>query len=192
MISDNEIPFKVAYTAPAAAMQLANRLSNIVRELPSHRRIVVVCVGTDRCTGDSLGPLSGSALTKFRSSSFEIMGTLENPVHAMNLDTTLAYIARTFEHPFIIGIDACLGHAASIGMIHIGEGPLLPGAGVNKKLPPVGDIHISGVVNLGGFLEYQVLQNTRLHLVMSMANLIARSLFVAISISSSEQQAARK
>lgn len=45
----------------------------------------------------------------------------------------------------------------------------------------MGDIHISGIVNVGGLMEYLVLQNTRLHLVMSMAELIARSLFRAIS-----------
>lgn len=179
----NEIPLSVAYTDPAASMRLTNRLSTHINKLPPGRRIVAVCIGTDRCTGDSLGPLIGSALGKYRSSSFDYYGTLENPVHAMNLDITLEHIKRNFDNPFLIGIDACLGSSMSIGTIQIGNGPIRPGAGVNKNLTPVGDIHISGVVNLGGFLEYQVLQNTRLHLVMSMANLISRSLFVAISIS---------
>ncbi|WP_372661689.1 spore protease YyaC [Cohnella sp.] len=179
----NELPFKVAYTDPAASMRLANRLSSYIKQIPPNKRIVVVCIGTDRCTGDSLGPLIGTILSKYRSSSFDFYGTLENPIHAMNLDDTLEQINRTFAAPYLIGIDACLGSAASVGMIHIGNGPIRPGAGVKKTLTPVGDMHISGVVNLGGFLEYQVLQNTRLHLVMSMANLISRSLFVAISIS---------
>lgn len=179
-----EAPLKVAYTDPIATKILVSQLRELIENRPAHRRIVVVCIGSDRCTGDSLGPLSGSALLKYRSSTFEIMGTLEKPVHAMNLDATLEQLYHTYEQPFVIAIDACLGQASSVGTIQIGSGPLLPGAGVNKKLPPVGDIHISGVVNLGGFLEYQVLQNTRLHLVMSMANLIARSLFLAISFSS--------
>lgn len=182
----NDPPFNVAYTDPAASMKLTNRLTGTFKMLPADKRIVVVCVGTDRCTGDSLGPLSGSLLSKYRSSSFELYGTLEKPVHAMNLDDTLDRFVHATDNPFVIGIDACLGNASSIGMIHIGDGPLRPGAGVNKKLTPVGDIHISGIVNVGGLLGYQVLQNTRLHLVMSMASLIARSLFVAISISAAE------
>ena len=40
-----------------------------------------------------------------------------------------------------------------------------PGAGVNKDLPPVGDLYITGVVNVGGFMDYLVLQNTRLYLI---------------------------
>jgi putative sporulation protein YyaC len=179
----NSLPFKVAYTDPAASARLTNQLSTYFKWLPSHRRIVVVCLGTDRCTGDSLGPLLGTALSKYRSSKFDFYGTLEKPVHAMNLDDTLEQLFCTFHDPFVIGVDACLGSSSSIGSIQVGEGPIRPGAGVNKKLTPVGDIHISGVVNIGGILQYQVLQNTRLHLVMSMANLVARSLFVAISIS---------
>jgi putative sporulation protein YyaC len=180
----NNSLFKVAYTDPAASVRLTNRLSGYFRSLPANKRIVVVCLGTDRCTGDSLGPLLGSALSKYRSSDFDFYGTLEKPIHAMNLDDTLEQLFRTFQDPFIIGVDACLGSAASIGTIQIGDGPIRPGAGVNKTLTSVGDIHISGVVNIGGFLQFQVLQSTRLHLVMSMANLIARSLFVAISTSS--------
>lgn len=183
----NDFPLKVAYTDPAASMRLTNRLSNHLDRLAPYRRIVAVCIGTDRCTGDSLGPLIGTALSKYRSPSFDFYGTLENPVHAMNLDLTLDQIQRKFENPFLIGIDACLGSSTNIGTIHIGNGPIRPGAGVKKTLTPVGDMYISGVVNLGGFLEYQVLQNTRLHLVMSMANLISRSLFVAISISNKKE-----
>lgn len=173
---------KVAFTDPAASMRLTNRLSGMFRLLPPGKRIVVVCVGTDRSTGDSLGPLSGSLLSKYRSPLFDLYGTLEQPVHAMNLDDTLEQLFRTTDDPFVIGIDACLGNVGSIGMVHIVNGPLRPGAGVNKALTPFGDIHISGVVNVGGLFGYHVLQNTRLHLVMSMSSLIARSLFVAISI----------
>ncbi len=48
--------------------------------------------------------------------------------------------------------------------------------GVNKDLPSIGDISITGVVNVGGLMEYMVLQNTRLNLVMNMAEIIAKSI----------------
>jgi len=41
-------------------------------------------------------------------------------------------------------------------------------------LPPIGDAYVTGVVNVGGFMEYLVLQNTRLSLVIKMADAIAR------------------
>lgn len=173
-------PLKVDYTDPRAPFLLSDRLGRYFGQLRNGRRIAVVCLGTDRSTGDALGPLAGTALRKYRSSSFELYGTLEEPVHALNLDMTLDKLKRGAGDPFVIGVDACLGKVSSVGSVLLGEGPILPGAGVNKKLPPVGDIHISGVVNVGGFLDHYVLQSTRLHVVMCMAELIARSLHHAI------------
>ncbi|MBW5448569.1 spore protease YyaC [Cohnella sp. CFH 77786] len=176
-----QTPLKVDYTDPSAAIQLAEWISGYTKWLPANRRIVVVCLGTDRSTGDSLGPITGTVLSKFKSPSFDLFGTLEEPVHAVNLGDTLDLIRSRYRQPFIVGVDACLGKAASVGTIHVGEGPIRPGAGVNKELPPVGDIHISGVVNIGGFMEYFVLQNTRLHLVMGMAELIAQGFYRAVN-----------
>jgi len=176
-----------AYDDPVATSRLTGRFGAFFKSVPVRRKIVVVCVGTDRCTGDSLGPLTGTLLKKYPSSHFEVYGTLENPVHAMNLDDTVERLYREHADPFVVGVDACLGSSSSIGSIVIGAGPLRPGAGVNKQLTPVGDIHVSGIVNVGGLLGYQVLQNTRLHLVMSMAGVISRSLFVAARMAEVER-----
>ncbi|MCL6574238.1 MAG: DUF1256 domain-containing protein, partial [Bacillus sp. (in: Bacteria)] len=46
-----------------------------------------------------------------------------------------------------------------------------------KDLPAVGDIHITGIVNVSGFMEFFVLQNTRLNLVMNMAKTIANGIY---------------
>ena len=115
-----------------------------------------MCIGTDRSTGDALGPIIGTYLHKYRSPLFELYGTLDEPVHAMNLESTLIEINDRVSKPFIIGIDACLGQLSSVGCVQLGPGPVRPGAGVNKELPPVGDIHMTGIVNVGGFMEYFV------------------------------------
>jgi putative sporulation protein YyaC len=176
-----DAPFKVPYTNANITGMLVHRLTGLLEEHSSNRPIVIVCIGTDRSTGDALGPLIGTALLKYRSSHFHLYGTLEDPVHAMNLEDTLLEINRKFDKPFVIGIDACLGQVSSVGCIQIGQGPVKPGAGVNKELPPVGDIHVTGIVNVGGFMEYFVLQNTRLHLVIRMSEVIASSLMSAIT-----------
>jgi putative sporulation protein YyaC len=159
-----------------ASTLVAMRLTSL---LPSNfsRPITIVCIGTDRSTGDSLGPLVGTMLKEKDVSFFHVYGTLEDPIHAMNLQEKLSMIYSLHENPFMIGIDACLGRLKSVGAITIGEGPVRPGAGVNKELPPVGDIHITGIVNVSGFMEFFVLQNTRLHLVMNMAKTIADGIY---------------
>ena len=47
---------------------------------------------------------------------------------------------------------------------------------MNKSLPQVGDMHITGIVNMSGFMEIMVLQNTRLNLVMNMANIVSKGI----------------
>lgn len=122
------------------------------------------CIGTDRSTGDSLGPLVG---TRLEALGYPVTGTLDEPLHAMNLDERLAEIP---EGAYVVAVDACLGQVSSVGNINHMKGPIKPGAGVNKDLTPVGDYHYKGIVNVGGFMEYFVLQNTRLSLVMKMAD----------------------
>lgn len=153
----------------------------LLRLLPSeyNRNVVVVCIGTDRSTGDSLGPLIGSFLMEAGLKNFHIYGTLDEPVHAVNLEAKLQEIHARHHDPFMIGIDACLGRLKSVGDIKVGAGPVKPGAGVKKVLPEVGDIHITGIVNISGYMEFFVLQNTRLNLVMSMAKRIAEGIIEA-------------
>ncbi|MFZ5968704.1 MAG: spore protease YyaC [Bacillota bacterium] len=162
---------------PFATTDFANSFVEFLNNYytPQHKDIVILCIGTDRSTGDSLGPLVGHRLEKIsnRYSNVFVHGTLENPVHAKNLQATIDFIDSRYNKPFVVAIDACLGKVDRVGFLSIGHGPLKPGAGVNKELPAVGDIHITGIVNLGGFMEYIVLQNTRLHLVLKMANTAA-------------------
>ncbi len=140
------------------------------------RRLAVLCIGTDRSTGDCLGPLIGARLAGTLSPNVMVCGTLDQPVHAVNLGEAMDGLHSWTQNPFIIAIDACLGRTESVGYISLKEGPLQPGTGVNKTLPPVGDFHVIGIVNVGGFMEYLVLQNTRLSLVMRMAEIIADGL----------------
>ncbi|MGE5614319.1 MAG: spore protease YyaC [Bacillota bacterium] len=137
------------------------------------KSIVFVCIGTDRSTGDSLGPLIGYKISGLKQKHVYVYGNLENPVHAKNLDQVMKRIASECENPFIVAIDACLGSMDHVGYVGIGEGPVKPGSGVNKELTPVGDMFVTGIVNIGGFMDFLVLQNTRLYTVMKIADLIA-------------------
>lgn len=150
--------------------------------------IVFVCIGTDRSTGDSLGPLVGYKVAGMKHRNVFVHGDLENPVHAKNLDSVMKEIHSRYPKPFIVAIDACLGRMDHVGYVTVGEGSIKPGSGVNKDLSPVGDIHITGIVNFGGFMDFLVLQNTRLCLVMKMADLIAMGIkYVAWKINSNPQ-----
>lgn len=173
-------PIQIDYTDIQAKSVLSNALNHHLVKRDPRRPLIILCIGTDRSTGDALGPFVGTRLLEQNHDCY-VFGTLESPVHAVNLKETIQHIERSFVHPYIIAVDACLGQSSSVGKIQFAQGPLKPGAGVNKKLPEVGDVHITGIVNVGGFMEYFVLQNTRLQLVISMAKVIADSIEQSIA-----------
>jgi putative sporulation protein YyaC len=176
---------KINHEDELAAEKLASEILDLLPNF-SARPIVFVCIGTDRSTGDSLGPLIGTLLEEKDIAPYHVYGTLDDPIHAVNMDAKLTEIKQKHFNPFIIGIDACLGRLKSVGSIQVANGPVKPGAGVNKELPEVGDMHITGIVNVSGFMEFFVLQNTRLNLVLKMAKTIANGIF------ESSQQRSRK
>ena len=48
---------------------------------------------------------------------------------------------------------------------------------LSKDLPPIGEMNITGIVNISGSFEFLVLQNTRLHTVMNLADSISRGIY---------------
>jgi len=157
---------------PLAKVHLESRLTELFIS-KRKRPTVILCIGTDRSTGDALGPLIGTHLARLNLPLLHVYGTLDEPVHATNLEENLQFIEKRFDNPFVIAADACLGRLDSVGCITLANGPLKPGAGVHKQLPEVGEAHLTGIVNVGGFMEYMVLQNTRLNLVWRMSENIS-------------------
>jgi putative sporulation protein YyaC len=141
---------------------------------------VVLCIGSDRSTGDALGPLVGSLLLEHGLPRDQVAGDLSLPVHASNLRRVWAELRQRRPRGAVIAVDACLGRQESVGTLTAGLGPLRPGAGVNKDLPPVGDVFLTGTVNVSGFMEYFVLQNTRLSLVVAMARRMTGAVLAAL------------
>ena len=171
-------PARISHDDEQAAALMAAEVLSLL-PISGSQPIVIACIGTDRSTGDSLGPLIGTLLEEKNPVNFHVYGTLEDPIHAVNLSEKMAMIQEMHFRPFIIGIDACLGRMKSVGTIQIGDGPVKPGAGVNKELQAVGDMHMTGIVNVSGFMEFFVLQNTRLNLVLKMAKAMADGLYEA-------------
>ncbi|CAB1130269.1 spore-specific protease [Candidatus Hydrogenisulfobacillus filiaventi] len=168
---------RVHMNDPDAAATLAGLLRRLWAAL--RPPTLILCIGTDRSTGDALGPLVGSRLMRAHLPGIRIAGTLDHPVHAANLPGALRELRLT--EATVLAVDACLGRLETIGTISLGRGAIRPGAGVNKSLPAVGDYHITATVNVGGFMEYFVLQNTRLAVVMKMADIIADALIESLS-----------
>ncbi|GGG17026.1 hypothetical protein GCM10010913_43830 [Paenibacillus aceti] len=152
-------------------------LVDFFREI--HRRheeekITFLCIGTDRSTGDALGPLVGSRLEEHGFA--HVVGTLEYPCDADNLEQRLAAIPA--DH-IIIAIDASLGASTSVGNYLVSAQPLFPAQSVGHSLPAAGHYSVAGVVNVKGPKPYWTLQMTSLYKVMQMAEEITAAILMA-------------
>lgn len=148
----------------------------------NRKGVLLFCIGTDRSTGDSLGPLIGHKLKSsgVEDGSVQIVGTLDCPVHAMNLEQAVFMVRRCYPDHVIVAVDASVGQSEHVGCITLGKGALRPGLGVSKQLQAVGDIFITGIV--GGYGNYDplMLQSVRLSVVMRMADYICASVRQAL------------
>ena len=171
--SSNIYSLSVRQRAGARLLELIKS----ARETP-----VIICIGSDRVTGDCLGPLVGHLLTtKYNVMTF-VYGTLNRPVTALNLFENAEFIKQAHPKAKVLAVDAALGSPSDIGLIRINKGGVYPGSAVNKVLPKVGDYSIVAVVNSGGGQADLNLNSTRLNLVMTMAEAIAGGISDALKI----------
>lgn len=170
----NILETSVNYMDKSAPIALGNALRPFIND-----STVIVCIGTDKCIGDSLGPIVGSLLKK-EGFPLTIYGTLDYPIHAVNLQDKLKTIKKLHPSKFIIAVDACLGNKDNIGKVQLKLGPIHPGKGVGKKLASVGNISIVGVVDALNRNNNITLHNIRLGFIMKMAETIVEGFRYAI------------
>jgi putative sporulation protein YyaC len=142
--------------------------ADVARRHPQRSKLVIVCVGTDRSTGDSFGPWIGTMLRERGWQS--VIGTLDRPCDADRYESAVAEIP---EGMTVIAFDACLGRTDAGGRYLVAEGPLYPGRATGGNLPPVGDYSLEGIVGPLGVKPYWSLQRASLYEVMGMAREVA-------------------
>ncbi|MDF2958431.1 MAG: sporulation protein [Paenibacillus sp.] len=152
--------------------ELADFLQAVQRQLGVEADdLLFLCVGTDRSTGDALGPLVGMMLKE--AGYPHVIGTLQYPLDAGNIKERLSEITPGKK---VIAIDACLGQPASLTGYQVSNQPLEPGKSLGKQLPAVGDFTIAAIVNVDGGNKYSILQSTPLYRVYLMAGEIVAAI----------------
>lgn len=164
---------KVHHTSPLAYYHIAQAISDCICA-----DTVIVCIGTDKCIGDCLGPLVGTLL-KENQFPLPVYGSVDNPIHALNIDKQLNLINKKHSNAHILGIDACLGRESSIGEIHIRDFAVRPGKGVGKSLPDVGTKSIVGIIDSNENADIFYTRSIRLSLILSMAKVISKGIIHA-------------
>lgn len=169
-------PIEVHYKNSFATIKIGHYLGPQINSNYS-----IICIGTDKCIIDSLGPLTGTLLSK-ENLAVDIYGTLDKPVHAMNINEYIKIIQKK-NYDKIIAVDACLSNKKNQGIIEVRNGPITPGKGIGKMLPEIGDVSIIGVVDSSEREFHELVQDTRLSLIYEMAEVICEGIVAGIKMS---------
>jgi len=162
-------------------------MEHIQSMLPSDQEIVILCIGTEKCPGDLLGPFTGTILKK-NNCPYPVYGTLNDPAHALTLCDMIDRIQKNHDDPFIIAIDASLGTSKELGDIEVFRGGIKAGISVgNNGLPLVGNLSICGVT-ASGSLGFKALQNASFALSYKLQEIITKELMVAFSYRKLERE----
>lgn len=175
---DNISPFETSYRScnALACLGLSAKLKTALSR--TYVRPVVLCVGSDRVLGDSLGPMVGTLLQEKRASAY-IYGTLSRPVSAREVPHIGKFLACTHPRAAIVAVDAAVGSKEEVGLIKLSSYPLYPGSGSGKQLGAVGDLSILGIVarREDGFAA---LETPHLGSIRNMAEVIAEAIALSL------------
>lgn len=174
----NSLNYMIPITKSSADIFLCNALTqNILSTKRDTASFVFFCIGTNQVTGDSLGPLIGSQLKRLRLPHTAVYGTMDHPIHALNLERAWENVKKKHPGSCFIAIDASFGPKTHLGNICIENRPVHPGQGVGKRLPAVGDISITGIVCPNCLMRYRKLENTPFTIIRHQANIITSGIF---------------
>lgn len=144
------------------------------------REVVVLCIGSDKISGDSLGPLVGSYLREEFKLPYPVYGTEGYSVNGVNLDSYADMVRCRHKQSTVIAVDAAIGTKKDVGKVRLRRGGIKAGGALGSKRGYIGDIGIMGVVaeegdNVMGSLLSVPFEKVR-HLAEQISALIACAL----------------
>lgn len=169
------------YTVSLYGKNAASALTQAIGKLLSgeNKMPVLLCVGSDKITGDCLGPLVGYLLTERYGMPAYVYGTMRLPVTAKNVETAVRFITRAHPNCPVFALDAALSSSRDIGLVRLRDRGLCPGGAFGKGLPAVGHYSLTAVVNSGG-RNNERLFSTSLGRVLELAEMIAAGIHAAL------------
>ena len=131
--------------------------------------IVVLCIGSNKIIGDSLGPRTAEKLSLVTKDCI-IYGNMKHSVNGTNLPEYVDMLNKKHPDSTIIAVDACLTTKKE----DVGTAKLLPhgvtaGKAVKKNAPSVGTFSVIGIVGEYGDDVYKTLRSVPAELIDELA-----------------------
>ncbi|WP_248278446.1 spore protease YyaC [Bacillus sp. DNRA2] len=167
----------IPYNHRLSPLLIRDALYSLIPEGTEH--IYVAGIGSNRISGDSLGPFVGTLLDDLFPNHLTVFGNLKLPLDCISIESEISKLSLP-GHSFVVAIDSVLGNDNTINSIVVQNGHIKPGKGLGSDLPPIGDCSVMGVVVKNDCdLETELLFSD-LHLIYTMANNIAKGISLAV------------
>lgn len=139
-------------------------------------RPVVICIGSDKITGDRLGPLVGDFLTEIYNVDAFVYGKSGKNVNGINFAHYQSHIASCHSDSIIVAVDSCLGQRPDVGTIKLTNKGVRAGGALGRQNERIGDLGILGIVGEYGKDNFNILKNIDKTFVQDLAFTIAAKL----------------
>lgn len=159
--------------------------------LYEYKRIIILCIGTDKIKDDSYGPIVGTGLIQSEfTEDISVFGTMQNTLDATNIESFICRNASIIDESLVIAIDSAVSEDNSIGSIIVKNDGLIPGSGANKSLPKVGNFSIKGITsndsNIYDLKNMDIVKyiegNINIKKLKQMCNITVDSLLTALGV----------
>lgn len=133
-------------------MEKAKFVQDLQKNIYRYRRqnfsdIVILCIGTDKLIGDSIGPVVGQKLKEENiQEKVSIYGNMKETINFKNAKQVIENIFKSYEKPFIITVDSALGTQAMVREIVVNKGVIRIGKSLGRSICYPSHITIKGVV----------------------------------------------
>lgn len=166
---------------------MQNDLSRILRkELYNKNNKVFLCIGTNKCIGDSLGPRIGEVLNeKLYKNNIYVIGNLRENINYSNISDTLNKIYNNIDNPYLILIDSALSNKEYVGNIVINKKGMIIGESLKKEKRKIGNIAIKGIVGENkenNIKNFNILNNVEEEVIEKLSNIISSQIISALKV----------
>lgn len=142
--------------------------------------VVVLCIGTNKIIGDSIGPVVGQKLKEENiNETVCIYGDMKETINFKNAKEVLEKIFKTYEKPFIITIDSALGTERMVSEIVVNKGIVRLGKSLGRSICYPSHITIKGVVgeNKNTYEEnIKILKEVKPELIWNLSSIMAEGI----------------
>ena len=145
-------------------------------------KFTFLCIGTDKITGDALGPIVGSNIENFiiskKIDNVKVKGNLENPLCNKNINEY-----KNIDDSITILVDAAVSNSYEVGNIIVEENSTKIRYALKdmKKIPA--DISVKVVVSKNledEYLNFFMLQNIKLGTIIKLSEIVSKQLYKVI------------